>query len=110
MLSSIFDAVESFHQAGLLVGATLLLGIGAAILADFLAWRLQAREHEGEIVALRASRSRGKGEQKNRHRMYFPVIEYVSDAGRRVRAQTHSGSSRLGDRVPGARVRGSGNR
>jgi hypothetical protein len=105
MLGSIFDAVESFHQAGFLVGSTLLLGIAAAIFADFFHWRIVAREFAGEIVALRASRGQDKGKKTTRQRVYFPVIEYLADDGRRMRAHTFSGSSRLVNKLPGKRVR-----
>ena len=104
MFDLIFDAVTGFHQAAFLVGATLMLGIAAAILADFMHWRLHAKDCFGEIVAFRTSRSRRADKKGGSQRTYFPIIEYLADDGRRIRAHTRSGSSRIANRLPGMSV------
>jgi len=85
----------------MLLLATLgLVLLGVALVVDYIMMRLTARAYQGKIrgVRVQAVSSTKSG------KVYFPVVEYTDESGRRIQAETDAGSSGLADKAPGRTV------
>lgn len=89
-----FSFAEAWNQAGLMIGALLLVGLGGGLIADWFYKRKKGRRCEATIVGVR--------EEGN---VYYPVVEYYSrEKADTIRAETNVGSSSLKGKEPGTKV------
>ncbi len=98
-----FDAAFSvgmaWNQIGLMIGGLVLILIGGAILGNFAYWRMKAWRFTATIVGVRVEP--GSKDQN----IYYPILEYMTPDGQTVEATADGGSSLLGNKIPGKRVR-----
>ncbi|GJL85280.1 MAG: hypothetical protein DHS20C02_10550 [Micavibrio sp.] len=94
-----FDAMAAWNQVGLLIGGLVLVALGGLIIGNFVYWRLKAWRFTATIIGVRVEPG-SKGQD-----MYYPVLEYTTPEGQTVQATADGGSSLLGNKIPGKRVR-----
>ena len=93
LLAEFWDAVD---QAGVLLGAGLLCGLGVFLCANRLYWRLFARSVRGVLVGVRAPRKY----------LYYPVFRYRLTAnGKWLQGTCETGSLPNPDLVTGHKTR-----
>jgi Protein of unknown function (DUF3592) len=93
LFAEFWDAVD---QAGVLLGAGLLCGLGVFLCANRLYWRLWARRVKGVVVGVRAPRKY----------LYYPVFRYrLTPTGKWLQATADSGSLPNPDLVTGRKAR-----
>ena len=93
LFAEIWDAVD---QAGVLLAAGLLCGLGVFLCGNRLYWRLRARRVKGVVVGVRAARKF----------LYYPVYRYkLTPSGRWLEATADTGSLPSPDLVTGRKVR-----
>lgn len=93
-IMSIFITVFfAYVEALAIVGGLALLAIGVLIMASEL-HTSRARVVQAEILGVRKKGS-----------IYFPVFSYTDRNGQRIQAESFTGSSALGDKVPGQRAK-----
>jgi hypothetical protein len=100
MLENTIDILLAREQTGLLLAGFALILLGGAMLADYLLTLKNRMKIKGKIIGLREKS--GKGNRENS--VFFPVIEYISTAGKKIQAETDSGSSTLTNKIPGTEV------
>ena len=93
LFAEIWDAVD---QAGVLLGAGLLCGLGLFLCANRLYWRLWARRVKGVVIGVRAPRKY----------LYYPVFRYrLTSTGKWLQATADSGALPNPDLVTGRKAR-----
>ena len=93
LFAEIWDAVD---QAGVLLGAGLLCGLGLFLCANRLYWRLLARRVKGVVIGVRAPRKY----------LYYPVFRYrLTPTGKWLQATADSGALPNPDLVTGRKAR-----
>ncbi len=97
MLENTIDILLAREQTGLLLAGFALILLGGAILADYLLALKNRVKLKGKIIGLRQE----SGKVNRENAVYFPVIEYISAAGKKIQAETDSGSSTLTNKIPG---------
>ena len=93
VFAEFWDAVD---QAGVLLGAGLLCGLGLFLCANRLYWRLFARRVKGVVVGVRAPRQY----------LYYPVFRYrLTATGKWLQGTSDSGALPNPDLVTGHKTR-----
>jgi len=93
LFAEIWDAVD---QAGVLLGAGLLCGLGLFLCANRLYWRLFARRVKGVVVGVRAPRKY----------FYYPVFRYrLTPNGKWLQGTVETGALPNPDLVTGRKAR-----
>ena len=80
MFDLIFSGLQAYTQIGMFIGAIICLGIGGAMLANALYWRVQALRAEGTVIGV-----------TEKGGMYTRVYRYTLNDG-----QTHEAKSDTG--------------
>ena len=95
MFRLIFELLSTYMQLLYLVGGATCWGFALLLLGYSAYVRVRERVYQGEVAAVRKDGSND----------YWPVLAYVDEKGVRHEALANSGSSQIGGRAPGTKVR-----
>ncbi len=96
MFNALFDILSAWNALLYLLAGGAVAGAGLLVVAYTLYLRVTERAYRGQIVSVQS-----EGVAKN---MYWPLVAYTDDQGRRHQGLANSGSSRIVGRTPGASV------
>lgn len=95
MFRLIFELLSTYMQLLYLVGGATCWGFALLLLGYAAYVRVRERTYDGEVAAVR----------KDGGNDFWPVLAYVDEKGVRHEALANSGSSQIGGRAPGTKVR-----
>ena len=96
MFEAVFDILSAWNALLYLLAGAGVAGIGVLILAYSLYVRFSERVYQAQIVGVRTN---APGEK-----MYWPLIAYTDESGKRHEVTANGGSSLLGSAKPGTKV------
>src|SRR5258706_5889627 len=96
MFHLIFDAVLAYMQLMYLVAGSACSGIGLLVVGYAAYLHVHEHVYAAEVVGVR--------KEDGSQAMFWPVIAYVDEKGRRHEGLANSGSSLIGGRTPGSKT------
>jgi len=101
MHDTLINILTAREQTGLFLAGLALIFLAGAILADYLITQKNSLRLKARISGIRLK----QGTSKRMNPIYFPVVVYTAPNGKKIEAETDSGSSSIADKIPGKDVR-----
>ena len=96
MFNALFDILSAWNALLYLLAGGAVGGLGLLVVGYTIYVRVTERAYRGQIVSVES-----EGAAKN---MYWPLVAYTDDQGRRHQGLANTGSSLIAGRTPGANV------